>query len=76
MIKSSNVHEQVMSESILTSAAMERLLKKAGAERVSEDAKEALRSHLEKIATEQGKAAVSRALNAGRKTVKAEDFKS
>ncbi|MEK6849514.1 MAG: histone [Nanoarchaeota archaeon] len=60
---------------ILTSAAMERLLKHAGAVRVSEDAKIFLRTQLEKLAQEHGKAAVSRALNAGRKTVKAEDFK-
>lgn len=75
MIKSSNRHEGCMAESILTSAAMARLLKQAGAERVSEDAKVFLREHLEKIAAEHSKAAVSHAFNAGRKTVKAEDFK-
>ncbi len=56
-------------------AAMERLLKQAGAGRVSEDAKDALRDVLEDIALEISESAVKLAQHAGRKTVKAEDVK-
>jgi histone H3/H4 len=73
-IKNREAHNLSM-EHILTVAAMERLLKQAGAERVSEDAKETLRVKLEHTALEIGKHAVSQAVNAGRKTVKAEDLK-
>ncbi|MGV8168981.1 MAG: histone family protein [Candidatus Nanoarchaeia archaeon] len=56
-------------------AAMERLLKKAGAERVSEDAKDALRDALEEYALRIGQDAAKYSGHAGRKTVKAEDIK-
>jgi DNA-binding protein len=56
-------------------AAMERLLKKAGADRVSEDAKEALREALEQHALALGKDAAKYSMHAGRKTVKAEDIR-
>ncbi len=56
-------------------AAMERLLKKAGAERVSEDAKEELRIALEEYALKIGQDANKYSIHAGRKTVKAEDVK-
>ncbi|MGV8161932.1 MAG: histone family protein [Candidatus Nanoarchaeia archaeon] len=56
-------------------AAMERLLKKAGAERVAEDAKAALRDSLEEYALKIGRDAVKYSNHAGRKTVKAEDIK-
>jgi histone H3/H4 len=56
-------------------AAMERLLKKAGAERVSEDAKAALRDSLEEFALRIGQDAIRYSNHAGRKTVKAEDIK-
>jgi DNA-binding protein len=56
-------------------AAMERLLKKAGAERVSEDAKEELRDALEEYALRLGQDANKFSLHAGRKTIKAEDVK-
>jgi DNA-binding protein len=56
-------------------AAMERLLKKAGAERVSEDAKETLRDALEEHALKLGQDANKYSIHAGRKTVKAEDIK-
>jgi DNA-binding protein len=56
-------------------AAMERLLKKAGSDRVSEDAKEALRNALEEYALKIGQDANKYSIHAGRKTVKAEDIK-
>lgn len=60
---------------LLPLAAMEKLLKAAGAERVSEDAKEALRDVLEERAAEVGKRASELAIHADRKTVRSEDIK-
>lgn len=60
---------------ILPLAAMERLLKKAGAPRVSDDAKEALKDVLEAQAIEIGKKAVKFSVHSGRKTVKAPDIR-
>jgi DNA-binding protein len=59
----------------LSLAAMEKLLKKCGAERVSEDAKAALVDVLEEQCEEIGSKAVKAAQHAGRKTVKAVDIK-
>jgi len=64
-----------MENHILQLATMEKLLKKAGAPRVSEDAKEALRDVLEEKSEEIGKRAVELALHTSRKTVKALDIK-
>ncbi|RMF06522.1 histone [Candidatus Woesearchaeota archaeon] len=63
------------SKRVIPLAAMEKILKKAGADRVSEGAKEALRDVMEDIAEEIGASAVKLALHAGRKTVKEEDIK-
>ncbi|MBW3003067.1 histone family protein [Candidatus Woesearchaeota archaeon] len=60
---------------ILPLAAMEKLLKKAGAERVSDKAKEALKNVLEDIAEDIASQSVKLALHAGRKTVKSGDIK-
>lgn len=60
---------------VLSIAAMEKLLKSAGAERVSQEGCEALREALESYAHQIGKDAVRYAHHAGRKTVKAEDIK-
>ncbi|MBI5225351.1 histone family protein [Candidatus Micrarchaeota archaeon] len=56
-------------------AAVERLIRKAGAERVSEDASEALADILEEYAITLGQKAASLAKHAGRKTVTGEDVK-
>ena len=56
-------------------ANMERLLKEGGAERVSEDAKEALAEVLEDYGIEIAKDAVILSEHAGRKTVRKEDVK-
>ena len=55
-------------------AAMERILKRAGADRVSEESKEALRDVIENQATEIASSAITLARHAKRKTVKAEDI--
>jgi len=60
---------------IIPLAAMERLIKRAGADRVSEDAKAALRDVLEEFGEELSSAAIKFAVHAGRKTVKSEDIK-
>lgn len=52
---------------------MERLLKRAGALRVSEDSKVALKKALEDYAQKIGESATKYAQHAGRKTVKSED---
>jgi histone H3/H4 len=66
--------EIVATRRILPLAAMEKLLKHAGADRVSEDAKESLREVLEEYATELGKRANEFAAHANRKTIKGSDI--
>ena len=55
--------------------AMYRILKKAGAERISDESAEELRRVLEDIGIEIAKNAVDMSKHANRKTVKAEDVK-
>ena len=64
-----------MSEKLLPLAAMEKLLKQGGAERVSDKAKVALKNVIEDIAHEIASKSIKLAVHAGRKTVKAEDIK-
>ncbi len=61
--------------SVLAIAAMEKLLKRNGAKRVSEEAKIALRDALEEYADKICKKAVAFAQHAKRTTVKASDVK-
>ena len=57
-------------------APVKRIIKQAGAERVSEDAVEELRDELEDHASERARDAKQMAEHAGRKTVQADDVKA
>ncbi len=63
------------SKRLIPLAAMEKILKEAGAERVSDKAKAALKHTVEEIADRIAADAVKLATHAGRKTVKAGDIK-
>ena len=63
------------SKKLLPLAAMEKILKQAGADRVSDKAKAELKNAIEDIAEEIAVQAVKLASHAGRKTVKAGDIK-
>jgi DNA-binding protein len=63
-----------MTELEIAVAAMHRLCKKAGAERVSEAAAKELAKALEEIGVKIAKEALDFSIHAGRKTVKAEDI--
>lgn len=56
-------------------AALDRLIRKSGAERVSEDAAEELGKILEDVALDISKQAIELAKHAKRKTVTGEDIK-
>ena len=62
-------------QKLLPIAAMEKILKHSGADRVSEDAKSALKDTIEDIANDIAERAVRLAAHSGRKTVKAADIK-
>jgi DNA-binding protein len=56
-------------------STMYRILKKSGAERVSDESADELRRILEEIGVAIAKSAVEMSIHAGRKTVKAEDVR-
>jgi histone H3/H4 len=56
-------------------AAMYRIMKKSGADRVSDDAADELRKVLEEVGERISKQAVDLSVHAGRKTVKPEDIR-
>ena len=64
-----------MKSSELGLSAMYRILKKSGAERVSDESADELRRIIEEVAMTIAKSAVEMSSHAGRKTVKAEDVK-
>lgn len=59
----------------LPNAPIERIIRKAGAERVSKDAVDELREAVEKVGDEVSREAIEMAEHANRKTVKATDVK-
>lgn len=65
----------VPTKKFLPLAAMEKVLKSQGAERVSDKAKAALKDAVEEIAMKIAENAVKLANHAGRKTVKGTDVK-
>jgi histone H3/H4 len=56
-------------------SVMYRILKKAGAERVSDESANELRRTLEEVGMSIAKNAVEMSVHAGRKTIKAEDVR-
>ncbi len=64
-----------MAKRLIPLASMEKIMKNAGAERVSDKAKEALKNVIEDIAEDIAADAIKLAMHAGRKTVKAGDIK-
>ena len=64
-----------MKSSELGLSAMYRILKKSGAERISDESVDELRRVIEDLAVEISTSAVDMAKHAGRKTVKYEDIK-
>jgi histone H3/H4 len=64
-----------MSESEFGSAGIYRILKKAGAERVGDDAVLEFKTALEDIGMKIGQKAVELSSHAGRKTIKAVDVR-
>lgn len=60
---------------VISLSAMEKIMKGAGANRVSDEAKEALREVLEEIGERVGKDADELSRHAGRRTIKADDVR-
>ncbi len=63
-----------MADGELSTAAVRRLIEKAGADRVGDDAVEELGKIIEDYAVRVSKEATTLAKHAGRKTVKADDI--
>ena len=62
-----------MKSSELGLSAMYRILKKSGAQRVSDESADELRRIIEEIAIAIAKSAVEMSIHAGRKTVRSDD---
>ena len=60
---------------IIPLASVDKLIRKGGADRVSEDAAVMLGEHLEALATAVAREAISLAEHAKRKTIKEEDIR-
>ncbi len=60
---------------ILAKAPVDKMIRKAGAERVSEDAVVTMAENLENFGVEVAQEAIELADHAGRKTVRAEDIR-
>ena len=65
----------LMSETEFGLAAVYRIIKKSGAERVSDEAAEELRRVVEEVANQVAKQAIELSVHAGRHTVKASDVR-
>ena len=65
-----------MDENHLSLNSMEKILRSAGAQRVSREAKEELRAYLQKHAKDVGELALTYTEHADRSTVQAEDIES
>ncbi len=63
------------SQRLMPLAAMEKIISEAGAERVSEDAKQELKRIIEEYSIAIAEKAIKFAQHAGRKTIKADDIK-
>ncbi len=64
-----------MPKKLIPLAAMERTLKKAGAERISDSAKTSLKELVEAVGAKISETAIRLAKHSGRKTIRAEDVK-
>jgi len=64
-----------LSETEFGLAAVYRIIKKSGAERVSDEAAEELRKVIEAVANQVARQAIELSLHAGRHTVKASDVR-
>ena len=64
-----------MSDRVIPLAAMEKIMKNAGADRVSDSAKAALKSVLEQYGEEISRKAIQLSKHAGRKTIKDDDIR-
>jgi len=63
-----------MSDRVIPLAAMEKIMKNAGADRVADSAKSALKSVLEEYGEDISRRAIQLSKHAGRKTIKSEDI--
>jgi len=75
VLKIISLSQQILFMSVLPLAAVERIARKAGVERISAEALEELTASVENIAAELVKEIETITKHAGRRTVKSEDVK-